>query len=276
MAAPDVPGPTGTALVDDYDAVLLDLDGVVFVGPMAVPNAVDVIGTVRRGGHAVAYLTNNAARPVSAIAAHLRSLGIELEDDDVVTSAQAAARMVAELVPAGSGVLVVGGEGLIGPINDHGLRPVATYDDDPVAVVQGFSPDVGWRQLNEAVRAVRSGLPWVATNLDLTIPTATGIGPGNGLLVDVVRQVTGVEPHVAGKPEPALLEEAVRRTGARRPLLVGDRLDTDIAAANRYGCDSLLVLTGVSSRADLVDLAAELRPTFVGADLRALLGPAES
>lgn len=276
MAAPEVPGPTGTALVDDYDAVLLDLDGVVFVGPMAVPNAVDVIGTVRRGGHAVAYLTNNAARPVSAIAAHLRSLGIELEDADVVTSAQAAARMVAELVPAGSGVLVVGGEGLIGPINDHGLRPVATYDDDPVAVVQGFSPDVGWRQLNEAVRAVRSGLPWVATNLDLTIPTATGIGPGNGLLVDVVRQVTGVEPHVAGKPEPALLDEAVRRTGARRPLLVGDRLGTDIAAANRYGCDSLLVLTGVSSRADLVDLAAELRPTFVGADLRALLGPAES
>ncbi len=276
MAAPEVPGPTGKALVDDYDAVLLDLDGVVFVGPMAVPNAVDVIGTVRRGGHAVAYLTNNAARPVSAIAAHLRSLGIELEDADVVTSAQAAARMVAELVPAGSGVLVVGGEGLIGPINDHGLRPVATYDDDPVAVVQGFSPDIGWRQLNEAVRAVRSGLPWVATNLDLTIPTATGIGPGNGLLVDVVRQVTGVEPQVAGKPEPALLEEAVRRTGARRPILVGDRLDTDIAAANRYGCDSLLVLTGVSSRADLVDLAAELRSTFVGADLRALLGPAES
>jgi len=262
-------------LVDGYDAVLLDLDGVVFVGPMAVPNAVDVIGTVRRRGHAVAYLTNNASRPVSAIATHLRSLGIELEDADVVTSAQAAARMVAELVAAGSAVLVVGGDGLVAPIRDHGLRPVATCDDDPVAVVQGFSPEIGWRQLNEAVRAVRSGLPWIATNLDLTIPTATGIGPGNGLLVDVVRQVTGVEPRVAGKPEPALVDEAVRRAGARRPLLVGDRLDTDIAAANRYGCDSLLVLTGVSSRADLVDLAPGLLPTYVGADLRALLGPAE-
>lgn len=275
MATFEVLEPAVTALVDDYDAVLLDLDGVVFVGPAAVPGAVEVIGAVRRRGHAVAYLTNNASRPVSAIAAHLRSLGIELEDADVVTSAQAAARMVAELVPPGSAVLVIGGEGLLGPVADVGLRAVATYDDEPVAVVQGFSPDVGWRQLNEAVRAVRSGLPWVASNLDLTIPTETGIGPGNGLLVDVVRQVTGVEPRVAGKPEPALVEEAVRRAGARRPILVGDRLDTDIAAANGYGCDSLLVLTGVSSRADLVDLAAGLRPTYVGADLRALLVPAE-
>lgn len=267
----------GTAdLVDGYDAVLLDLDGVVFIGPDEVPGAVDVIATLRADGHAVRYLTNNASRTAAAVATHLRGLGIELDDSDVVTAGQAAARLVADLVPAGAAVLVVGGPGLVEPVRAVGLVPVASYDDDPVAVVQGLSLDVGWRHLHEAVRAVRAGLPWVAANLDHTIPTPTGLGPGNGLLVDVVRQVTGAEPLVAGKPEPALVAEAVRRASGRRPLLVGDRLDTDIAAAARFGCDSLLVLTGVSSRADLVDIAPQLRPTYVGADLRALLAPPQS
>lgn len=264
----------GPALVDGYDAVLLDLDGVVYVGSDAVPGAVATIADLRERGHAILYLTNNASRSAAVVAAHLRELGVDLADADVVTAAQAAARLVADRVPPGAPVLVVGGEGLVAALRELGLRPVTSYDDLPVAVVQGFAPEVDWRRLNEGVRAVRSGLPWVASNLDLTIPTATGIGPGNGLLVDVIRQVTGREPMVAGKPEPPLVDEAVRRAGAKRPLIVGDRLDTDIAAARRWGCDSLLVLTGVTSRADLVGLAAELAPTFVGADLSSLLAPA--
>lgn len=264
------------ALVEAYDAVLLDLDGVVYVGPTAVPGAVETIAAVRAGGHRVMYLTNNASRPAAGVAAHLRDLGIELEDGDVVTSAQAAARMIATRVPSGSAVLVVGGAGLVVALTELGLRPVTTFEDEPAAVVQGFSPDVDWRLLNEGVRAVRAGLPWVASNLDRTIPTATGIGPGNGLLVDVIRHVTGVEPLVAGKPERALVDEAVLRTGAQRPLMVGDRLDTDIAAAQRFGCDSLLVLTGVSTRAEASELPPQLRPTYVGADLRALLEPPQS
>lgn len=263
----------GRALVDGYDAVLLDLDGVVYVGANAVPGAVATIAQLRGRGVAVAYLTNNASRPASVVAHHLRQLGVDLLDADVVTAAQAAARLVRDRVPAGARVLVVGGEGLVVALSELGLQPVESYDDRPAAVIQGFSPDVDWRRLHEGVRAVRAGLPWVASNLDRTIPTATGIGPGNGLLVDVIRQVTGREPLVAGKPERPLVDEAVRRTGARRPLLVGDRLDTDIAAAHRYGCDSLLVLTGVSSAADLIGLPAELRPTHVGADLTTLLGP---
>lgn len=262
-----------TALVDGYDAVLLDLDGVVYVGPHVVPGARQAIAAVRDRGHQVAYLTNNAARPGAVVATHLRDLGITLDDADVVTSAQAAARLLTEHVSPGAAVLVVGGDGLVVALREVGLRPVASFDDDPDAVVQGFSPDLGWRLLNEGVRAVRAGLPWVASNLDRTIPMPTGTAPGNGMLVDIIRQVTGIEPIVAGKPERPLVEEAVRRTGATRPLLVGDRLDTDINAAHRFGCDSLLVLTGVTSRADLIDLPTELRPTFVGADLRSLLEP---
>lgn len=260
-------------LIDAYDALLLDLDGVVYIGQEAVPEAVDVVNTLRAEGLPVRYLTNNAFRPGHAVAEHLRALGINAGDDDVVTSAQAAADLVLARVPAGSAVLVVGGEGLEDALSVRGLHPVSSFDDHPAAVVQGFSPDVGWRLLNEGVRAVRAGLPWIASNLDQTIPTPTGIGPGNGLLVDVVRQVTGAEPVVAGKPERPLVEAAVVSARAHRPIIVGDRLDTDIAAAHAYGCDSLLVLTGVHTRRDAEPLPPELRPTYVGEDLRALLLP---
>lgn len=262
-----------TRLVDGYDAVLLDLDGVVYVGQHAVPGAVAVINILQAEGIPIRYLTNNASRPPRVVGDHLRGLGIGADDDDVVTSAQAAADLVAARVPPGSAVLVVGGDGLVEALRLRGLVPVSTFDDDPAAVVQGFAPGVDWRLLHEGVRAVRAGLPWIACNLDRTIPTATGTGPGNGLLVDVVRQVTGIEPLVAGKPERPLVDKAVATAGAKRPILVGDRLDTDVAAARAYGCDSLFVLSGVHTRLDALALAPEHRPTFVGDDLRALLHP---
>ena len=268
------PGSPSPRLVDGYDAVLLDLDGVVYVGPDAVPRAVEVINTLRAEGCPIRYLTNNAYRPPHAVAEQLRRLGIHAADEDVVTSAQAAADLVAARVPPGSAVLVVGGAGLAEALAERGLVAVWTFDDNPAAVVQGFSPDVGWRLLNEGVRAVRAGLPWVASNLDRTIPTPTGIAPGNGLLVEVVRQVTGADPAaVAGKPERPLVDAAVASAGAHRPIIVGDRLDTDIAAAHAYGCDSLLVLTGVHTREDAQALPPHARPTFIGDDLRALLLP---
>jgi hypothetical protein len=145
--------------------------------------------------------------------------------------------------------------------------------DQPVAVVQGFSPDVGWRLLAEGTYAVRAGLPWFASNLDVTMPTPQGLAPGNGALVSVIAQATGRRPVAAGKPETPLHLEAVRRVGARDPLVVGDRLDTDIEGANRAGVASLLVLTGVTTPADLVLAGPAHRPTFVCADLETgLLG----
>ncbi|WP_126644001.1 HAD-IIA family hydrolase [Embleya hyalina] len=270
-----------------YDVALLDLDGVVYTGARAVPHAVEVLAEARERGMGLAFVTNNASRTPKAVAEHLVELGVPAQPEDVVTSAQAAARVVAERVPEGASVLVVGGEGLEVALRERGLRPVRSAGadsasdsasgsggDGPAAVVQGFAADVGWAALAEASYAVARGVFWVASNADLTIPTERGIAPGNGALVGVVRAATGVEPVVAGKPELPLHRETILRTGARRPLVVGDRLDTDIEGAHNGGVDSLLVLTGVTTPEALLAAGAGRRPTFVAEDLRALLEPA--
>lgn len=263
-------------LTQSYDVALLDLDGVVYVGAHPVPHAPDALQVARAAGMRLAFVTNNASRPPERVAAHLSEIGVEARPDEVVTSAQAAARLLAEQLPSGSKVLVVGGEGLEVALREQGLIPVSSADDGPVAVVQGFSPQVGWPMLAEGTYAVSSGLPWVATNTDPVVPTARGRAPGNGTLVDAIRTATGREPVVAGKPEPPMHREAMLRSRAERPLVVGDRLDTDIEGANASGADSLLVLTGVTDPIDLVLAPPRLRPTYVGFDLRALRWPAEA
>ena len=254
-----------------YDTALLDLDGVVYAGPNAIDHAVESLTRARSEGMRLAYVTNNASRTPDTVAKHLTDLGVPAGPSDVITSAQAAARLVADLVPSGSPVLVVGGDGLVEALRERGLKPVRSLDDSPSAVVQGFDPSVGWQQLAEASYAVAQGLPWVASNTDLTIPTARGTAPGNGTLVAVVRTATGVEPQVAGKPLPPMHRETIIRTGAKRPLVVGDRLDTDIEGASNGGVDSLLVFTGIAKPGDLPAAPPEHRPTYVAADLRGLL-----
>ncbi len=262
---------TAGPLVAAHDAVLLDLDGVVYVGDQAVEGAVRAVAAVRQQGRVVAFVTNNAARSPDVVARHLNELGVAASADDVVTSAQAAAALLRSTLPEGARVLAVGAEGLWAALRAVGLRPVAAVADEPVAVVQGFSPDTTWHTLLEACVAVRSGLPWVATNLDATLPTPRGAAPGNGAFVEVVRRTTGVEPQVAGKPFRPLMEEAVSRTGAQRALVVGDRLDTDLAGARAAGLPGLLVLTGVSGTTDLLTAPPALRPDHLAADLGGLL-----
>ncbi|MFD5791069.1 HAD-IIA family hydrolase [Streptomyces sp. NPDC127037] len=266
------PSGSSTALSEAYDTALLDLDGVVYAGGHAIDHAVEALGTARDGGMHLAYVTNNALRTPAAVAGHLTELGVPAEPDDVITSAQAVARLVADQLPAGSRVLVIGGEGLRVALRERGLEPVESADDDPVAVVQGYGgPDMAWGRFAEASYAINRGLPWFASNTDLTIPSARGIAPGNGAAVEVVRIATGAEPQVAGKPLPPMHRETVLRTGAERPLVVGDRLDTDIEGAFNGGVDSLLVLTGVTDAAQLVTAVPEHRPTYIDADLRGLL-----
>ena len=262
---------TPVSLIGSYDLVVLDLDGVVYIGGNAVPGAVEALTAVRAAGLHLAYVTNNAARPPHDVADQLTRLGVPADAGDVVTSAQAAARLVAEQVPAGSAVFVIGGDGLEQALRELDLVPVTDLDGEAVAVVQGYGPQMPWRQVIDGAILVRQGLPWVASNLDLTVPTRHGPGPGNGTLVRLVADYAGRQPVVAGKPEPPLLRETLTRVGGELPLMVGDRLDTDIDGARAVGWDSLLVMTGVTALPDLADLAAEHRPTYLTGDLSGLL-----
>ncbi|MFI0479800.1 HAD-IIA family hydrolase [Actinomadura sp. 9N215] len=261
-------------LCEAYDVALLDLDGVVYVGRRPVPAAAESLAKARAAGQRLAFVTNNASRTPSAVAALLTDVGVPADADDVVTSAQAAARLLAERLPAGSEVLVVGGMGLRHALYAQGLRPVSTAAGRPAAVVQGFHPDVGYGLLSEGARAVSEGALFVGSNGDLTIPGGDGPpNPGNGSLLRVISSATGVEPIVAGKPERPLHQESVRRTGARRPLVVGDRLDTDIEGARNGDADSLLVFTGVTDPAHALTAPPHQRPTYLAADLGGLLVP---
>jgi glycerol-1-phosphatase len=260
-------------LSEHYDVALLDLDGTVYTGGAGIPGAADALRQAAAVGMRLAYVTNNAYRTPSAVAAQLDALGLPATADDVVTSSQAAARLLAGQLPAGSAVLAVGGTGLRAALRARGLRPVSVAAENPAAVVQGYAPGIGYDQFAEGALAVRAGALFVLTNADPTLPTPRGPQPGNGSLARVIANATGVEPLVAGKPEPPLLAESVERTGARQPLVVGDRLDTDIEGAYRVGADSLLVLTGVSGPADVLLAPPARRPSYLAEDLTGLLEP---
>lgn len=262
--------------LDGVDVVLADLDGVVYTGADPIPYAVESLNaaaeTIRVG-----YITNNASRTDASVAQHLTELGLHVQPSDVVTSPQAGVRLLAQHVPAGSTILVVGGDGLIDEVQKGGFTVTRSAEDEPAAVIQGFAPEVGWEQLAEASFALQgrseSERPWVATNTDWTLPVARGIAPGNGTLVSAVHTAVGRLPLVAGKPEVAIFTEAVARFEAKKPLFIGDRLDTDILGANRAGIDSVLVLTGIDKAKQLLAADADSRPTFILDDLRGLAEP---
>ena len=261
-------------MIDVYDAALFDLDGVVYLGPVAVAGAPEGISALRQRGTRIGFVTNNAARSPAVVADHLVELGIAAEPADVVTSAQAAAHLVRDRFGAGARVLVVGGDGVRDALTEVGLIGVDSADEDPAAVVQGFGFDLTWQQLNEAAIAIHRGAHWVATNIDATRPTDRGLVPGNGAAVAAVQMAVSSTPEVAGKPYRPLLDDTVARLGARRPIFVGDRLDTDIAGAVAAGLDSMLVLSGSHGAPELLAADSVSRPTHLGRDLRALLEPA--
>jgi glycerol 3-phosphatase-2 len=260
-------------LVGRYDGALFDLDGVIYLGPTAVPGVASVVAGLRARGTRLGFVTNNAARTPAEVAAHLRDLRVDAEPCDVVTSAQAGAHLLRERFGAGARVLVVGGRALETALTDSELIGVRSAEEKPVAVIQGWSADLTWEQLNEAAIAIQRGAHWLATNTDSTRPTERGIVPGNGAAVAAVRVAVDTDPEVAGKPYAPLFRETVLRIGAERPIFVGDRLDTDVAGAAQVGLDSLLVLTGAHGAAEVLAAPAGARPTYLGWDASALLEP---
>src|ERR1700761_7270462 len=261
------------SLAEAYDVLLFDLDSVVYIGGTAIPGAPEALQAAKEAGAHVAYVTNNASRTPAAVAALLEGMGAPVTEGDVVTSAQAAARLLADRLPPQSKVLVIGATALSLAVRERGLVPVTTADARPAAVVQGFGPGIDYPKLAEGGLAVRAGALFVATNADSTIPSGRGTAPGNGSLLQVIEHATGTAPIVAGKPQPPLHHESVIRTGAKHPLVIGDRLDTDIEAAHNTGTDSLLVLTGVDNPRSATLAPEHRRPTYIGENLDTLLAP---
>lgn len=272
MSLPELLGSTDGPLREVYNGLLVDLDGVVQLGDQPIPGAAEALAAARDRGARLAFVTNNAARTAADVVAALARLDVAATAEEVVTSSMAAADVLIDKLSPGTRVLVVGGPGLWAAVADAGLTPVPSVDvaDPPSAVVQGWGPDVAWADLAEATVALRAGAWWVATNRDRTLPSPRGPLPGSGSLIAAVEAATGRAPDViAGKPSPALFTTASERVGGAA-LMVGDRLDTDIAGARAAGVPSLLVLTGASGPADLLAAPPEERPTFVGRDLGAL------
>lgn len=261
------------SLAQQHDCLLLDLDGTLFRGHAPTEGAVAALEATDTRA---LFVTNNASRAAEDVAAHLRELGFTAEAADVVTSAQSAAKLLADHLPAGSAVLVVGTDALGDEIAAVGLRPVRLASEEPAAVVQGHSTETCWANLAEAALAIRAGALWVAANVDKTLPTERGLLPGNGAMVAALRTATEAEPQVAGKPAPTLMSDALARGDFHAPLVVGDRLDTDIAGANAADLPSLMVLTGVSTAVEAVHARPEEQPTYIAADLRGLHADAQT
>jgi HAD superfamily hydrolase (TIGR01450 family) len=258
---------------NQFETVLFDLDGVIYEGENAIVDSVDSIASIRNSGIKVGYITNNSSRKPETIAQQLRGFGLELSEEEVISSAQAGVELLMTIIPAGSKVLVVGGEGLRSKVIEAGFELVSSSDDAPAAVIQGFAPEVGWKDLAEASYSIQRGAKWVATNQDWTIPREKGLAPGNGTLVSAVHTAVGQLPAVAGKPERAIFETAMREFKAESAIYVGDRLDTDVVGANKAGLGSGLVMTGVTTRKELLAAKADSRPTYILGTLKDLLSP---
>jgi HAD superfamily hydrolase (TIGR01457 family) len=254
-------------LADRYDALLFDLDGVLYRGEQTVSGAVETLESLRADGHRIAFVTNNSARTPDQVADKLRMHGFRAAPEEVVTSALATAELLASR--GAERVFVVGERGIREALAAAGIR---VLDGEPAAVdhvVVGWDREVTYAKLRTASLLIQRGASLVATNADRSFPAPEGFWPGAGALLAVLTTTTGAEPEIVGKPHPPLLLAALRRTGGARPLLVGDRLETDIAGALAVGWDSLLVLTGVTSAEEAH--MSRLRPTFVAPDVSALL-----
>jgi glycerol 3-phosphatase-2 len=256
-------------IADAYDAFLFDLDGVLYRGDAAIPRAADTVTTLRQAGKRIAFVTNNSARTPEAVLAHLASVGVSATVEEIETSALTTASALADRGTATA--LIVGEEGLRRALAAEGIASVPV-DDRPDAVVVGWDRSVTYGSLRDASIAIQRGAAFFASNDDPSYPAPDGVTwPGAGAIVAALLVASGVRPEVFGKPNPPILHAALARAGGGRPLVIGDRVSTDIEGAHRVGWDSALILTGISTREELE--ASGLAATFVLDDLSGLLAP---
>jgi glycerol 3-phosphatase-2 len=254
-------------IADRYDAFLFDLDGVLYRGAEPIDGAAETLATLRSLGKGLAFLTNNSSRTPEAIAAHLTGMGIRAAPEEIETSALATATLLRGRAVASAYVL--GEEGLRTALVAAGLTVVDTSADAETVVV-GWDRGFDYAGLAAASVLIQRGASLVASNADASYPVEDGLVlPGAGAILAAIQTATGVSAEVVGKPNAPIFRAALDRAGGGRPLVIGDRLDTDIEGARRLGWDSLLVLTGITRRADLG--AATVAPTYVAERLGELV-----
>ena len=257
-------------LLDGTDAVVFDVDGTLLhsadpggvLGARPIAGAVEAVARVRAAGRRVLFFTNGTGRPPAQYASDLRALGFELADDEFMNPAVVAARWIARRQP-GESVLVLGGPGVVAPLHDLGIETVEGRAD---VVLVGWDDVLTYAQLRAACESVWAGAPLLATSTASVFSVNGGLAPGwSGAVAAGIRQTTGVKALTLGKPSPAALREACRALGTtpRRTLVVGDDLELEIVMARRAGARTALVLTGISTAADVDRLPADRRPDVV-------------
>jgi len=232
-------------------SLILDMDGVLWKADAPIGNLSDVFNLIHSRGLRVAFATNNGTRTPEQYVERMAGFGVTVEASQIVTSSLGAAHLLSDKFPAGGPVFAIGEAGVMLALREQGFEPLSVEDAEKAqAVVIGVDRGINFAKMSEAALLVRRGVPFYATNPDKTFPTPRGEIPGAGAWISVIITATGIEPIYAGKPAPYLLDLACERLGTAKEetLVVGDRLETDIAGGQRAGCPVALVLSGVSSR----------------------------
>ncbi|MTT30666.1 TIGR01457 family HAD-type hydrolase [Terrilactibacillus sp. BCM23-1] len=241
-----------------YDGFLIDLDGTMYRGTEKIEEAVQFVKKLKEKNINYLFVTNNSTRTKEVVAESLQQFGVPATPDDVLTTSMATAQYIKDENPNAS-VYFIGEAGLKQALEEVGLN---YEEENPDYVVMGMDREITYEKLTKACLAVRKGAKFVSTNPDIALPTERGFLPGNGSLTSVVSVSTMVDPIFIGKPEPIIVEQALKKIGtaAERTIMVGDNYHTDILAGLRAGIDTLLVHTGVTTKEML--LAIEEKPTY--------------
>jgi 4-nitrophenyl phosphatase len=232
-------------------SLILDMDGVIWKADTPIGNLVAVFDCIRARGLKVAFATNNGTLTPEQYVKRLAGYGVMVEPWQVVTSSLGVAHLLSQRFPSGGPVLAIGEAGMMIALREQGFEPLNLQEAEKAqAVIMGVDWGITFAKMSEAALLVRKGVPFYATNPDKTFPTPRGEIPGAGAWISVIVTATGIKPIYAGKPAPYLLELARERLGTARDetLIIGDRLETDIAGGQAAGCPVALVLSGVSSR----------------------------
>jgi 4-nitrophenyl phosphatase len=254
-------------------ALILDMDGVIWKSDAPIGDLPATFKRIRERGLKFVFATNNGTKTPGEYKKRLADLGVEIDASQMVTSAMGIAFMLEKKFPKGTKIFVIGEDGIRVALEEKGFEILNT-DNAPQAqvLVMGIDRGINFQKVAEATLLVRAGIPFYTTNTDHTFPTPRGEIPGSGAWLSVITTATGVEPIVAGKPFPYLMELSLEKLGTSKSetLVVGDRLETDIAAGQSVGCPTALVLSGVSTRAEAEKWKPQMN--LIADDLAALVG----